>query len=459
MSYVKLQRLLETRLGLNPNPAVHQTVQKAIRHRMLKTRTPSEAAYLRLLEGSAPEWDALVEQVIVPETWFFRNRESFGFLAAYAQDHWLPNHPGEILRVLSIPCASGEEAYSIAMTLAEAGLSPGTYSIDASDVSDRSLLKAATGLYGTGSFRGSDLAYRDRFFSTAGDGQWKIDTGLRSAVRFVKGNILDGTLLSDRPPYPIIFCRNLLIYFSADARFRAIGNIRRMMAEDGILFTGHAEQDYFLEAGFKRLPHPRVFVCYLGVCYTGASYTGEGRSVKPVRDQTMANTADAGGSGTSQAFFGFGDENGPANGALSATTGENPLKKLRRPSTAKEAAEGMSMAGSRDASRDACTDLLATAREMADVGKLREALRLCSEYVKNDPGCTEAHFLLALIHEALGEKDQAERCLNRTLYLNPRHLDALRLLALMEEERGSHREAECLYRRAERCAGQKDDVS
>ena len=145
--------------------------------------------------------------------------------------------------MLSIPCGCGEEPYSIAITLRDLGLAPGSFHIDAVDVSARHLAAAERGVYRANSFRGKDLAFRNRYFRPGAHAQdFTLDASVRASVRFTRGNLLDPGLLSGHPAYDIIFCRNVLIYFDAASRRRALATLDRLLGDAGLLFVGHAER-------------------------------------------------------------------------------------------------------------------------------------------------------------------------------------------------------------------------
>ena len=165
-------------------------------------------AYWQLLNTSTDERQALIETLVVPETWFFRDREAFVALARLA-DARLVREPARVLRVLSAPCATGEEPYSIAMALLDAGIGPARFSIDAIDISARAIERARDGVYGRNSFRGHPLEFRDRHFSETAGG-WRLDARVREPVRFVRASLFDLPLDTDAR-YDFIFCRNVLI--------------------------------------------------------------------------------------------------------------------------------------------------------------------------------------------------------------------------------------------------------
>src|SRR5262249_44739561 len=142
-----------------------------------------------------------------------------------------------------VPCCAGEEPYSAAMTLLAAGLPAERFSVDGVDISRRMLRRAAEGTYTETAFRERDaewLLLRERYCRHAGNG-CTVTKEVRSAVRFLHGNLVAADFLAGEPPYDVIFCRNLFIYLDDDARTVALANLRRLLAPEGLLYVGHVE--------------------------------------------------------------------------------------------------------------------------------------------------------------------------------------------------------------------------
>jgi chemotaxis protein methyltransferase WspC len=166
----RFEQLLRTTIGLDAESIGSTSIQRAVRLRMksLGLRRPED--YEQLLEKSSAEWNELVESVVVTETWFFRDPALFDGFVRHVLEEWLPAHPGAPLRLLSIPCASGEEPCSLAMALLDAGVASERFQIKAADISARAIARAERGVYGKNSFRGKDLAFRDRYFKPSKEG-------------------------------------------------------------------------------------------------------------------------------------------------------------------------------------------------------------------------------------------------------------------------------------------------
>lgn len=166
----RFERLLKSRIGLDASSVGSAVIERAVRQRMSGLALHDEDEYWMRLNGSPGEVQALIEAVVVPETWFFRYPESFTTLARLAFERLPSLGGGRALRILSLPCSTGEEPYSIVMALLDAGLSEYLFEVDALDVSARVIERASLGVYGRNSFRGDELGFRDRHFSEVAEG-------------------------------------------------------------------------------------------------------------------------------------------------------------------------------------------------------------------------------------------------------------------------------------------------
>ncbi|RFQ34247.1 protein-glutamate O-methyltransferase CheR, partial [Pseudomonas sp. ATCC 13867] len=251
MTDARFARLLKERIGLDAESVGDAVIGRAVRQRSVKVAGGDAERYWERLQVSAEEVQALIEAVIVPETWFFRYPESFAALAQLAGRRVCELAGARPLRLLSLPCSSGEEPYSIVMALLDAGLAPSAFQVDALDVSRPVLERAEAGRYGRNSFRGANLGFRDRHF-TGTDSDFQISEAVRAKVQFRLGNLLSPSLLAGEAPYDYVFCRNLLIYFDRATQERVVDVLRRLAREDGVLFIGPAEASLLSRQGLRR---------------------------------------------------------------------------------------------------------------------------------------------------------------------------------------------------------------
>ncbi|MBD5656911.1 MAG: methyltransferase, partial [Candidatus Eremiobacteraeota bacterium] len=146
-------RLKQT-MGLDVAAIGRSTIEHAVRRRMAARSLEDVGAYERCLHSSERELQALIEAAVVPETWFFRDAEAFAEMARAVEVFSLRVDPGVTIRLLSLPCSTGEEPYSMAMTLLQSGFSVSRFRIDAIDISEQVLVRAEAAVYGKNSFRG-----------------------------------------------------------------------------------------------------------------------------------------------------------------------------------------------------------------------------------------------------------------------------------------------------------------
>jgi chemotaxis protein methyltransferase WspC len=421
MSLTMIESLLEKEIGVSADAIGSGVIAKAVRFRVAECGLADIKAYLNLVKTSQEEQGNLIEAVVVPETWFFRNKNSFAFLANYVTAEWLPKHRGDRLRVLSVPCSMGEEPYSIAMALMDAGIGGDRFHVDGVDISDAALGKAKSGVYTKGSFRGDDLSFRKRYFEPRGDA-YQLNADVRKKARFIKGNVLDRRLFMGQEPYDIIFCRNLLIYLSSEAKRRAFETLDRLLAGTGVLFLGHAERQAAIEWGLAGIPEFGVFAC---------------RKERRKRENGLKSALHVHPQPCQRQF---------------EKAGKRPRapSRLHPPVAIDEGFEPKILSEQPDSRGplEDQKDLFNEAQRLADQGSLLSALELCENFLKENPVHVQAHFLMGLILEALDNEERAEEFFNKAIYLDPNHYESLNHLSFVVEHRGDKKRAVHLRRRA-----------
>jgi chemotaxis protein methyltransferase WspC len=403
----KIEALLKQAMGLHAASIGSASVERAVRVRLAACGAATMEEYWDRLRGSRGELQELIEVVVVPETWFSRDREAFAELTRVAREEWRPNRPAAIRRLLSVPCSTGEEPYSMAMALLDADFSPERFVIDAVDISERSLTQARRGVYGKNSFRGSDLAFRDRYFEPVADGHRANDI-VRRAVRFRQGNVLADDLLAGAEPYDAIFCRNLLIYFDEATQDRTIAKLRRMLADDGVLFVGPAESSTLIDHDLVSAKVPLAFAF---------------RKAPPRAEPCVRSVAQA--------------------------PSPPPQKTVEKRAAARRK-RGAEQAATAAAPVQAIPSRMDEAFALANQGRLAEAAALCEEEMRIHGPSAAAFYLQGLICNADGRLSAADRCYRKALYLDQNHHDALVHLALLLEQQGDPHGAKLLRGRAQK---------
>ena len=407
MTHSAIEALLERKIGVSALAMGIENLTKVIQQRMQACQFSDINTYYAHLLSTPKEWQTLVETVVVPETWFFRNHESFSFLGKYLVSQWQPHKA--ILRILSVPCSTGEEPYSIAMTVLDAGLAEQRFYIDAIDISENALQHARLGRYSAASFRSKEsLFFRARYFSEE-EGAYQVHAKIKNRVRFFQGNLCNDDFLSNHASYDIIFCRNLLIYWDSAAKAQGVNHLERLLKPGGLLFVGHAERPVFSRQRFDHVRHPGVFACQ-----------------KRVQQKQAVNKP-------------------------SLPNPEMPQKNVPK--------LVVSMVPDTTVLQNAVTspeNPLHAAQKLADQGDLHDALSLCQTYLTSHSDDSEAHFLAGVIYQALGKEESAIIYFNKTLYLNPMHLEALMYLIRLHEKQGNQNQVAYLKRRLQRIRAKQE---
>jgi two-component system, chemotaxis family, CheB/CheR fusion protein len=230
------------------------TVGRRIRRRMSFRHTARIADYAGLLSEDREELEALYKDLLIGVTEFFRDPESFGYLEARViAGLFADRTPDRELRVWCAGCATGEEAYSLAILLKEgaekAGFA-GAVTVFATDVHKHSLSLAAQGVYDSERLANVSPERLERHFSAVGNGLFKVSTELRKLLVFAPHN-----LICD-PPFPridLVCCRNLLIYLRPEAQKRVISMFHFSLNKNGVLFLGSSEGLSDLAGEFETL--------------------------------------------------------------------------------------------------------------------------------------------------------------------------------------------------------------
>ena len=418
MALARIAALLKERIGLDAESIGVASVERAVRERLAARGLQDAQVYWQQLKDSEEELQELIEAIVIPETWFFRDAEAFAALVRLVGQEWLPKHAEGTLRMLSLPCSTGEEPFSMAMALLGGGFPPQRFHIDAIDISTRAIARAERGIYGKNSFRSKDLGFRERYFELAAAGYRLID-GVRQQVRFRHGNLLADGWLHGAHGYDVIFCRNVLIYFDRPVQDRAIEVLGRLLSPAGLLFVGPSETGLLLDHGFASAGIPLAFA------FRRADALAP--QLRPTR-KTSPTVIPA----------------RPVPGAGPRISA--PAPKLERQPRSEGTLEEKPVA--------APAPWIEEARRLANQGNLVEALRCCEQNLADQPASAEAFYLVGLLYEAAGQLHKAAEHYRKALYLEPRHREVLVHLAVALQKEGDARGAQRLFDRADRLLSQ-----
>ena len=402
---------LKERIGLDVTSVGPAIIERAVRQRSTASNALTADEYWHILQGSQDEQQALIEAVIVPETWFFRYPESFATLAKLAAKRLSDINNMRALRILSLPCSTGEEPYSIAMALLDAGLQPHQFKVEGMDVSPLSVEKARRALYGKNSFRGQDIAFRDRHFTAEGEG-FRLSGRVLEQVRLQVGNLLDPTLLANELPYDFVFCRNLLIYFDQPTQQQVFEVLKRLTHVDGVLFIGPAEGSLLGRLGMRSIGIPQSFAFSRQSAPEPAPIATFVPTPLPVHQPVRSVTPP------------------PVRNRPFATVAPLPVvTKVANPDAAA---------------------LLANIAALANEGKSAEARAACDSYLRSHEPVAQVFYWLGLLSDVAGRVLEAQGFYRKALYLDPHHPDVLMHLAALLQSLGDTAGARRLQDRAAR---------
>ncbi|CAI8964072.1 CheR family methyltransferase [Pseudomonas soli] len=414
MSEQRFFRFLQERIGLDVESVGTAMVERALRQRCTLVQAADLDDYWLRLQQSSDEQQALIEAVIVPETWFFRYPESFTALAGLAHKRAAELAGARPLRILSLPCSTGEEPYSIAMALLDAGLSPGAFRVDGIDISPSSVAKGEQALYGRNSFRGSELAFRERHFSPSGDTH-RLDERVRQQVSLQAGNVLDPALKAREGLYDFVFCRNLLIYFDVPTQQRVFEVLKRLIHAQGVLFIGPAEGSLLARLGMRPLGIAQSF-----------AYVRQDDAPRPVAK--------------------------PLPVARQPVAAPLPPRVVALPPrVARSSAVPATPVPAQDEAQ-----LLALIARQANAGENRQARADCERYLRQFAPKAQVYYWLGLLSDTEGDAAQAITHYRKALYLEPQHPEALMHLAMLLAAQGDEAGARRLQERAAR-AGRESE--
>lgn len=346
--------------------------------------------------------EILASHLTVGETYFFRDRKSFEALEQYVLPALIHSRRDSErrLRIWSAGCCTGEEAYSIAMLLDR--LVPGheqwNITILATDINPRFLRNAVEGVYGEWSFRDVPGWIRERYFKKVRQGRFEIHPRIRRMVTFSYLNLADDvypSLSNNTNAMDVIFCRNVLMYFTPERAEKVAGNLHQAALNGGWLIVSPAEASNKLFSSFS----PVVFPGAIFYRKVPGDALLAGNDYPPY--PAFASLPDA-------------PRLEPARPALDAMMQE----------------------------QDETDALCATARLCANQGKLVEAVEWCEKAIASDKLNPQIHYLLATIRQELGQPGAAEQSLKRALYLDPDFVLAHFSLGNLHQSQGRYRQAQ-----------------
>lgn len=362
--------------------------------------------YYSALERDEHEFNELLNLVTINETSFFRFPQQFDALRERVLPEIMAAKPAtnRVLRCWSAGCSTGEEPYSVAMTLIDMGLQGSGWKpqVLGTDVSTKALAHAKAGVYGKRAMMNVPADVVRRHYDPSPKGDYRINDRVRSLVDFGYHNLI-------KEPYPlslmgnwdVIFCRNVTIYFRLESTRRVVSNFYDSLNEGGYLFVGHSETLTSINEDFEAIETGGVFLYR-----------------KP----------------RSRRLFTFGQS--PSPGA--AAPAPRSVAARSRTGRAVDAAEVPAVLP-----REPAEDLASSPAELLEIARARlregqpaEVTALVARILKADSNNAEAHLLSAYVHADSGEYDEALAACHRALAINPLLPVARYILGIIYQRQG-----------------------
>jgi chemotaxis protein methyltransferase CheR len=373
-----LRNQIESASGIVLGDAKLPHLSSVVRGRMATLGIPDAPRYMEFLsegESGAAERGDLVSELLVGETGFFRTPALFHAFEKAIFPGLLEQASVSPLPVWCAGCATGEEAYSVAISALEGsrGLAA-PVRVHATDLHPRFIDAAREGIYPSLSLRNLPGRIRETWFTPTKDGRYRVTDAVRRLVDFEEGNLI--RFLSDPLPparYAAIFCRNVMIYFRSETTRRLVERFHESLSDGGVLFLGHSETLWGISEAFRLEQAEKIFY-----------YRKPRAEVSPPRPAAA-----------------------PRSPVSSPPLGGGPC------------AEPPPVADSSPAMK-----LVLSAEKLADVGGFEEAIAMCRRSAALDPMCPEPEYLMAFLLRGNGRHAEALYHAERALERDPQFVFA-----------------------------------
>lgn len=259
------QELLEEHCGVTHGLGSRAFLERKLMPRVEQLGLSSLQDYYRFLKydpGAADELEVLVDRLTTHETYFFREEQQLEQLYESILPKWVQSNPNRPFRVWSAGCSTGEEVYSLAILLNEhPQMRAREFEVVGTDISREVICRARAGSYGCTSFRCTPEHLKKRYFQQEEESRWVVSPAIQARCSFGQLNLMDVDRYEVLGQFDVVFCRNVLIYFSSERRPTVIGGFYEALHRGGHLFLGHSESLLNLNTRF-RCVHLREGIVY-----------------------------------------------------------------------------------------------------------------------------------------------------------------------------------------------------
>ncbi len=359
----------------------------------------SKASTIEILEDQLSHdsvcCQLFIESLVVPESWLFREPKVFQHINILLCQRL--NNQSEV-KILSAPCANGEEACSIALSLLESGRSQTQFRIIATDISRHAIKQAQSGTFSENAFRSIDETRKNKWFTPTGRG-WQVAPEIQETIEFLDQNLLHSHTENEliqkaQGRFDLICCRNLLVYFTKPKRNKLIRTLARLLKPNGELVVGAAEA-VILPAHDWEPTGPLTFRM--------RKKAGEAPPVQQKARQESSRKTPT---------------RDPEE--ISEFKHANPTVLSDRITVIPAAS----------------SEIIRDVEALANAGAIDDAIQLCQQSLHVNGTQTDLLYILAILHQTTGDFETSEKLLKKAVYLEPRHEGALLSLALIAKRRG-----------------------
>ena len=410
-TWSQLSELIAARMGLHFPPERWGDLKRGLAGAAQEYGFEDAAKYADRILSAPPsklQLQALETTLPQGETYFFRDPQTFDALTETILPELIRSRRGrdQRLRIWSSACSSGEEPYTLAILLHQLlpDLQDWQVSITATDINPHFLRKATTGHYGEWSFRNAPAWLKQRYFKRTAEGLYAIIPEIRKLVTFAHLNLVE-----DNYPSPttktdamdIIFCRNVLMYFTPSQVDRVIGRLSRALVEGGWLAVGPSETSKALFPRFVSVNFPDA------ILFRKGNAPGSG----PIKESSPRTGSAA------PAAHPKPETLQPALAKTQATPDVlgTALRLYQQRHYAEAADMLLAICGDRQTA-PAVLSLLT--RALANQGRLADALTWCERWIAADKTDPAGHYLHSMIVLEQGDPRRARPSLQRAIYLD-----------------------------------------
>ena len=436
IDFIQLRKFLQQNMGLNFLENQKKELIQKMERAALHFGYPTLLSYTQHLYKQPPTDDhigQLASHLTVGETYFMREKKGFDFLEQiYLPDVIRTRLNGERrLRIWCAGCSTGEEAYSLAITLSRIipNIEKWKISILATDINSLFLEKARIAEYTKWSFRNTKSDFKQQFFDFIPPNKYKVIPRIKNLVEIIPFNLATekfDTLTENKPLFDIIFCRNVLIYFPPEGITSLTNKLHSVLAKGGILVVSPVEVSSLICNKFDTIIYSGLTIYHKGTVKNELKHIPPEKQSKGILPPSFPSNEFP----RAVSALKTSDEEIKTNN-VTKLPDKPPVKTTGQSKTADETIiqKGTLYTTERTPldtaeklkipEQGTQEELLLMAKKKANLGELKEAESLCETAIANNKLDPAIYYLMATIMQEQGNDTRAIQNLKTALYLDP----------------------------------------